>query len=416
MTKTSITLQELRKRIYTCAKADKQHRFWGLYVHMYKMETLQHAYRLTKANEGSPGIDGLTFEQIEQEGAGKFLLDIQQTLMNETYRPMRNRIKLIDKGEGKFRKLGIPSIRERVVQGALKLIIEPIFEADFQEGSFGYLPRRRQHDAVQRVQQAMLEQKTRVIDLDLRAYFDTVKHSILLKKIVERINDDKVMHLIKLMLKVSGKEGVPEGGVASALFSNIYLNEVDKMLEKAIEATRKDKYTHIQYARWADDCVILVDGRKKWEWLWQGINRRLLEELAELQVKINEEKTKSIDLAKGESFVFLGFEMRIVKTKEGKDRPNLQPGTKTRKNVLAKLKAVFHEQRSQKLERVGDQINPILKGWADYYRIGHSARIFAYVKRWLEFKIRRHLMRSRLRQGFGWKRWSTPGLFAMYNI
>ena len=416
MTKTSITLRELRKRIYTCAKADKQHRFWGLYIHICKMETLREAYKLSKANDGAPGIDGVTFEQVEQQGVESFLLEIQQSLNDETYLPQRNRAKLISKGEGKFRKLGIPSIRDRVVQGALKLIIEPIFEADFQEGSYGYRPTRKQHDAVRRVQKAMLEHKTRVIDLDLRSYFDTVKHHILLKKVAERINDEEVMHLIKMMLKAGGKEGVPQGGVASALFSNIYLNEVDKMLEKAIEATRKGQYTHVQYARWADDVVILVDRSPKWEWLWQGINKRLREELSKLQVEINEEKTKSIDLTKGESFVFLGFEMRIVKTKTGKSRPNMQPGKKTRKNLLAKLKAVFHEQRSQKLERVRDQINPILKGWTDYYRIGHSARVFSYVKRWLEFKLRRHLMRARMRSGFGWKRWSTKGLFAIYNI
>lgn len=307
MTKALITLQELRRRIYVCSKANKQHRFWGLYVHVCKMEVLLEAYKSSKSNNGAAGIDGMTFEMIEADGVDKFLSDIQISLENRTYRPMRNRIKEIPKADSKsVRTLGIPTIRDRVVQGALKLIIEPVFEADFQEGSFGYRPKRKQHDAVRRVETAILEQKTRVIDLDLKAYFDTVKHHILLQQIAKRISDAEVLRLIKMMLGASGKEGVPQGGVISTLFANIYLNEVDKMLEKAIETTRKGKYTHVSYARYADDMVILVQGFASYEWLYKGIIKRLKEELNKLELVINEAKTKLIDLAAGESFMFLG--------------------------------------------------------------------------------------------------------------
>jgi len=213
-----------------------------------------------------------------------FLQNIQHELINGSYQPARNRIKEIPKGKGKTRKLGIPTIRDRVVQGAVKLIIEPVFESDFQEGTYGYRPKRTAHQAIERVAEAVVKAKTRVIDLDLRAYFDTVKHHILLDKVAKRIADDKIMRLLNQMLKVGGKEGVPQGGVISPLLSNIYLNEVYKMLEKAKETTREGKYMHLEYARFADDVVILVDGHPKWDWLWVGVNKRLREELNKLQV------------------------------------------------------------------------------------------------------------------------------------
>jgi RNA-directed DNA polymerase len=182
MIKTSITLQELRRKIYIKAKAEKSHRFWGLYAHVCKESTLEEAYRMVKKNNGAPGIDGMTFEEIEQQGVTNFIQAIQQELIEETYRPTRNRIKEIPKANGKMRKLGIPTIRDRVVQGAMKLIIEPVFEADFQEGSYGYRPKRTAHQAVEKVAEAVVKENTRVIDLDLRSYFDTVKHHILLEK------------------------------------------------------------------------------------------------------------------------------------------------------------------------------------------------------------------------------------------
>ena len=166
---------------------------------------------------------------------------------------MRSRKQEIPKDGGKVRVLSIPTLRDRVVQGGLKLILEPIFEADFQPGSFGYRPKRTAHDAVNRVAQAIVKGKTRVIDIDLRAYFDNVRHDFLLQKVAQRVQDDDVMHLLKLMLKASGKRGVPQGGVISPLLSNLYLNEVDKMLEKAKEVSRKGKWTRIEYVRYADD-------------------------------------------------------------------------------------------------------------------------------------------------------------------
>ena len=184
MTKAPICLQDLRRSLYVKAKAEPTWRFWGLYVHVCKMGTLQEAYRMARSNDGAPGIDGVTFEAMEESGVESFLKQIQDELVHDTYQPMRVRKKEIPKDGGtKVRVLSIPAIRDRVVQGALKLILEPIFEADFQAGSYGYRPKRTAQEAVLQVDKAIMEGKTCVIDLDLRAYFDNVQHYLLLAKV-----------------------------------------------------------------------------------------------------------------------------------------------------------------------------------------------------------------------------------------
>jgi RNA-directed DNA polymerase len=308
MINTPISLQDLRRNIYVKAKAEPSWRFWGLYVHVCKMETLREAYALARKNNGAPGVDGVTFEGIEAQGVEKFLEQLQGELKERTYVPLRARRREIPKDGGKVRVLSIPAIRDRVVQGALKLLLEPIFEADFQPGSYGYRPKRTAHEAVNRVATAIVQWKTRIIDLDLRAYFDTVRHHLLLEKVARRINDDEVMRLLNLMLTASGKQGVPQGGVISPLLSNIYLTEVDRMLERAKEATRNGKYTYVEYARFADDLVVLIDAHPRNAWLSGAVNKRLREEFAKLQVEINEEKSRLVDLDRGESFSFLGFD------------------------------------------------------------------------------------------------------------
>lgn len=247
------------------------------------------------------------------------------------------------------------------------------------------------------VADAVVHNKTRVIDVDLKAYFDTVRHDILLGKVAERVKDDRVMWLLRLILKVSGKRGVPQGGVILPLLSNIYLNEVDKMLEKAKIVTSKSGFTHVGYARFADDLVVLVDGYRRWDWLVEKVYRRLLEEFARVDVTVNEEKTRLVDLMKGESFSFLGFGLRSVRTLSGKSGVLITPRMKARTNLLRNLKEIFQRFISQPVGRVIELINPKLRGWVNYFRMGHSSRCFQYVKDWVEKKIRRHLMRARKR-------------------
>jgi len=416
MIKTSISLQDLRRKIYLKAKSDKTWRFWGFYVHVCKMETLQAAYKDARENNGAPGIDGVAFADIEKAGVEAFLGQIRDELVSETYRPMRNRIKAIPKDNDKVRVLGIPAIRDRVVGGALKLIIEPIFEADFQEGSYGYRPKRNPHEAVNRVAEAVVKNKTRVIDLDLRAYFDNIRHDILLNKVAERVRDDQVMRLLKLVLKASGKRGVPQGGVISPLLSNIYLNEVDKMLERAKRVTRRGRFTYIEYARFADDLVVLVDGFKKWEWLLKAAYKRLVEEFGKLDVQMNRDKTRIVDLTQDQTFSFLGFDYRRVKTLRKVWGVRVTPRMKARTSLLRKLKGVFRRYQTQPVDRVIFLINPIVRGWVNYFRIGNSSRCFGYVRDWVEKKIRSHLMRSRKRRGFGWNRWSRAWLYETLKL
>ncbi len=422
MTTAPISLQDLQRRLYVKAKAEKDWRFWGLYVHVVKLETLHAAYAVAKQDNGAPGIDGVTFTAIEDAGVEGFLGQLRDELVTRTYRPLRNRRVEIPKDGGKVRVLGIPAIRDRVVQGALKLILEPIFEADFHDGSYGYRPKRTAQQAVDRVAEAIVRNKTRVIDVDLAAYFDSVRHDLLFAKIARRVNDRDILHLVKLMLKASGKRGVPQGGVISPLLSNIYLTEVDAMLERAKVVTANGTHTYVEYARYADDLVILVHNDRRQDWLVEAVNRRLREELAKLDVQLNEEKSRIVDLNRGESFGFLGFDFRRVRSVRGRWRPQYTPKRKKRTALLQELKEVFRRYQSQPTEELIAAINPKLRGWVNYFRIGHASRCFAIVQRWVERKVRRHLMRARNRRGFGWNRWSTAwlydtlGLFADYRV
>jgi RNA-directed DNA polymerase len=412
MIKASIDLQDLRRRIYVKAKAEPSWRFWGLYVHVCKTETLREAYEMAKKNDGAPGVDGVTFEAIEAQGADALLEQIRDELIGRTYKPLPARRQAIPKDGGRVRVLSIPAIRDRVAQGALKLILEPIFEADFQPGSFGYRPKRTAHDAVQRVAEAIVQQKTRVLDFDLRSYFDNVRHDRLLEKVAQRVDDADIMHLLKGMLKASGNKGVPQGGVISPLLSNLYLNEVDRMLERAKEVTRNGKYTYIEYARFADDLVILIDAYKRHDWLIGAVQKRLREEFDKLQVEINDEKSRTVDLGRGDSFGFLGFDFRYTRSfLRGVWRPYYTPKLKKRTALVRALKEVFRRHRSQPIERVINLINPVLRGWMNYFAVGHSSECFSFIKDWVEKKIRRHLARARKRQGFGWKRWNRRWLY-----
>jgi RNA-directed DNA polymerase len=421
--KAPVRLQDLRRRLYGMAKADTRKRFGDLYGLVAELETLRAGYDLAQRNDGAPGIDGVTFEAIEAGGVEAFLAELRAELVARTYRPLRYRRVEIGKDDGKqVRILRIPAIRDRVVQGALKLIIEPIFEADFHDGSYAYRPKRQAGAAVARVAEAIVKNKTRVIDLDLAAYFDSVRHDRLFAKVARRIRDAEILHLLRLMVKAAGKRGVPQGGVISPLLSNIYLTEVDAMLERAKEATRNGRYTYVEYARWADDLVILVDGFRRHEWLLKVVDRRVREEFAKLDLRLNETKSRIVDLSQGESFGFLGFDFRRLRSRRGVWRPQYTPQPKKRARLRAKLTEVFRRSRSQPIRRVIEEINPILRGWVNYFRIGHASRCFGFVRDWVERKVRRHMMRARGRRGFGWHRWSrawlyqTLGLYGDYGV
>ena len=219
-------------------------------------------YRAAKRNGGAPGIDGQTFEDIEQTGRVDFLAAIREDLETGRYKPMPNRRVDIPKGNGKFRTLQIPCIRDRVVQGALKLILEAVFEADFCPNSYGFRPRRSPHRALAEVRRSVMRRMSTIIDVDLSRYFDTIRHSVLLDKIAKRVQDPQVLHLVKQVINVGGKLGVPQGGPFSPLAANIYLNELDWTFDAIRRKTAEGPYEALNYHRFADDIVITVSGHQ----------------------------------------------------------------------------------------------------------------------------------------------------------
>lgn len=408
-------LQELRRKIYLTAKSEKRKRFWGLFCHVTKVETLDRAYKLAKENNGSAGIDGVTFEEIERNGVYTFIKGIREELINGTYLPIRNRKVDIPKSNGKTRTLGIATIKDRVVQGALKLIIEPIFETDFCDCSYGFRPKRNQHQAVHRVAKGIVRGFTKVIDVDLTAYFDNINHGILMDKIALRINDPKIMRLIKLMLKTNGKVGVPQGSVISPLFSNIYLNAIDRMFERAKRETARRGYENMEYCRFADDTVILVNGHEAVDWLVSKSYKRLREELAKLKINLNVEKTKVVDMNQRETFGFLGFDFRLVKNKQ-KKMVLLKPKKKKVAELISKVKVHLAQNRDKTVTEMIRNLNPILRGWVNYYRIGHCSRTLTYVKIWVERKVRRFARKAQKKFGFGWKEWSSEIIYDKWGL
>src|SRR5438270_6401666 len=316
MTKAPISLQDLRRRIYRKAKSEKTHRFWGLFVHITKVETLEEAYRIAKSNGGAPGVDGLKFQDIESAGRPAFLAAVREDLLTDRYKPMPNRRVEIPKGNGKFRTLQIPCIRDRVVQGALKLILEALFEADFCCNSYGFRPKRSPHRALAEVRRSVMRRMSTVIDVDLSRYFDTIRHSTLLDKIAQRIQDPQVLHLVKQIIKVGGSLGVPQGGPFSPLAANIYLNEVDWFFDAIRRKTTEGNYEAVNYHRFADDIVVTVSGHHtKRGWAERALER-LQEQFALSGVELNQEKTKVVNLLKGEAFGFLGFDLRRVRKRD----------------------------------------------------------------------------------------------------
>jgi RNA-directed DNA polymerase len=413
MIKTPIDLQDLRRKIYIKAKSESQWRFWGLYVHICKMETLQGSYRLAKRNKGAPGIDGVTFEEVEVNGVDKFLATIQADLLNRKYQPMGRRKVKIPKANGKaYRELLIPTIRDRVVAGAVKLILEPIFEADFQEGSFGYRPKRQASEVMVRVTTAIQCQNTKIIDVDIADFFGNIYHDKALTKIAQRVNDKDVLRLVKQILKTTGKRGLPQGDPLSPLISNVYLNDIDKMLEKAKLTTKTNGYENVEYVRFADDLLIMVSGHRSSAWIISALMKRLREELGKLGLKLNEQKTKKVDFTDPkQSFHFLGFDYRRCQTQKGKVGIRRTPRRQARIKLQREIKRVFKTKRGRPIKEVIEIINPMLRGWVNYFRIGNSAKCFSIIKDWVEGKVRRHTQKARKKQGFGWKRWSTAQLY-----
>jgi RNA-directed DNA polymerase len=416
MTKPTISLQELRAKIGHRAKSAPAHRFWGLHVHLVKLDTLEAAYLEAKRNGGAPGSDGETFEAIEERGCGELLTELAAELRTGTYRPRPYRRREIPKEGGKVRVISIPAIRDRVVQGALRLILEPIFEADFSDSSFGARPKRSAHQAIEKVRTGLRQRRHRVVDVDLSRYFDTIRHDRMLAKVARRVVDGKVLAMVKQFLKSTGDRGVPQGSPLSPLLANLALNDLDHMLDRGSG--------FITYARYLDDMVVLApDSVKGRAWADRALER-IRREAETIGVSLNTEKTRIVTITDDRAvFAFLGFEFRWVPSKKtGWWYPCVTPRPKKVTSVLRKVRDTLRHGRHLPMQAAVAQVNLIVRGWVNYFRVGNSSQAFNKVKYHVERKVRRFAANKSKRTGFGWKRWSSEivygswGLFGDYRL
>jgi group II intron reverse transcriptase/maturase len=341
------TIRTLQRKLYTKAKQEPDFRFYALYDKLYRADILSHAYALVRSNKGAPGIDGVTFEIIEEgEGRECFLQRLREQLESKTYRTDAVRRVRIPKPDGSQRPLGIATIQDRVVQMAVKLVIEPIFEADFCEHSYGFRPKRSAHDAVDAVANALLTGHCHVIDADLSKYFDTIPHAKLLAVVAERISDGAILALIKQWLKApvveededgtrrndgggkGNRKGTPQGGVISPLLANLYLHLLDRIwVRRELEARYRARMV-----RYADDLVICCAGKV------EAPMRVLRQVLERLDLDLNETKTRVVD-AREERFDFLGFSFHIRRSrKSGKRYPHVEPARRSVQRIKARIK------------------------------------------------------------------------------
>jgi RNA-directed DNA polymerase len=403
-------IRELQRKLYRKAKQDPDYRFYLLYDKVYRRDILSHAYRLVKANRGASGVDGLTFERIEERegGAEKYLGQIGEELKGKSYRPMPVRRVYIPKADGRQRPLGTPTIKDRVVQMAVKLVIEPIFEADFEDNSYGFRPKRDAHQAMDDVSLQLRTGKTQVIDADITKYFDTIPHDKLLALVAKRIVDKNILWLIKLWLKApvveegrDGKKrtggnpkGTPQGGVISPLLANIYLHVLDRVW-KVRQVEERFKARLIRYA---DDFVVLCQGQT--ERVLKGVQTVL----EGLELSLNRDKTRVID-AKKQRFDFLGFTLEVKRSsKTGKLFPFITPSSETLAEIKAEIKALtWRKNLSLPKEVVIGKLNELVRGWTGYYYYGNCSRDLKKIKNFLDERVRIYLRRKHAQKSRGYK-------------
>jgi len=422
-------IRTLQRKLYLKAKQEPVYRFHALYDKVYRADILSHAYALVRANKGSAGIDGVTFEAIEEEeGVAALIAELAEALRNKTYKPDPVKRVMIPKGDGSQRPLGIPTIRDRVAQMATKLVIEPIFEADFCGTSYGFRPKKSAHDAVDDVTCALYTGHTEVIDADLSKYFDTIPHANLMAVVAERICDGAMLHLIQMWLKASvmevdrdgkrrnigggkgNRKGTPQGGVISPLLANLYLHILDRIWERRGLQQRLGA----RIVRYVDDIVILCRKGKSGEAM--GVLRQILERL---ELTLNGAKTKVVD-AGAESFNFLGFTIWMGRgRKTGKLYPHVQPSKKAEQKVKDRITELTKRNRTiMPLEWVVNEVNTMLKGWVGYFHYRNCSQTLSRVRNHLEQRLITHLRkRHKVRdRNTGYVRFPNRSLYEKYGL
>jgi RNA-directed DNA polymerase len=384
---TQTKLEELQGKLYAKAKAEPAFRFYSLYDKIHRSDVLAEALRLSKEKRGAPGIDGQTFEQVEKYGEERWLQELQHELQMRTYQPQAVRRVLIPKPGGGERPLGIPTLKDRVAQTAAKLILEPIFEADFSDAAHGYRPGRGGYKPVQVVHRELAEGRTEVVDADLSRYFDTIPHAELMKCLARRIADLAVLHLIKMWLRVPvqekdergrprftggkrSKQGTPQGGVISPLLANIYINR----LLKAFARSDLMKGCGARIVNYADDFVVLCRPGSA-----AKVLARIRQWLVEMKLTLNEAKT-CVRNARKEFFRFLGYELGPLMNRRTRRRYlGARPSKKAMEQVRGKVSELLRRGRTEPWEVIRKQLNQFLQGWASYFAYGSPAASYRLV-------------------------------------
>ena len=420
---TPSKIRELQIKLYRKAKNEPGYRFYMLYDKIHREDILAHAYALARANQGAPGVDGQTFEQIESTGQERWLAGIRQELRNKTYQPQPVRRVMIPKPGGGERPLGIPTIRDRVVQTAAKIVLEPIFEADLEPSAYGYRPKRSAQDAIRKVHKLVCEGYTDVVDADLSKYFDTIPHCELLQCVARRIVDREVLRLIKMWLQAPVEEqdengkrrltggkgrhcGTPQGGVASPMLANLYMNR----LLKGWRNTKRGEQFDAHIVNYADDFVILSRGKaaEALNWTRQVVTR--------MGVTLNEAKT-SIKQARQESFNFLGYTFGPHRyKKDGHWYLGASPSKKAVARIKEKVGQLLVPSNMGTWEEARNRLNQILRGWSAYFSYGTRAAAYEAVDHYVYESVRHFLRRRHQVPSRGTNRFSIPAVFGELGV